>query len=879
MLHSTRRIHGLVLGLAMSFVSLVFAESISPVAFGEPQSASNPLDRKQSSSPAKSTAADHQAPIPGPSPVQEVVTLYLRKNDAKALAEARRLSTLGNAFAQTLAAAMLSRGEGAGKNPADAARYNRMAADQGDIEAMTALANWLKYGAAKKDEASAAKWEAAVAAGKTSPPKVQADYRGALAVIRPAADQGNLRAIQLMSRLCSFGQGTPKNEADALRWTQRAADLGSAESMYALSVEYRNGSKTTAKSEETGMSWLRKAADAGHTPAQMELAESYGEGKGVPLDYTQAEAWYLKAIKDPDSESFARSSLARLYYKIADEYRKGEVVTQDITESIKWYKKASDLGNTFATRDLAQIFERGGLIFEKGGLISADYAEAERFYLKYAEQSRANGRESPSDTASLAEVLEFGVRGIASDSIRAARLRISAAERGQQLEWEFAGSLYERPDSYRGQPTGDAVSRNLVRSYVYYTISSEYFKTNSDALQGRDRVRKLLTPAELKEADSLLSKWRAGGSEKLPWVDVGLAPLEGEIKTLGRNEELSSPGQLVYVTNCDDNNVSPYRVYSKSGELMGIKGSPFAAGSSPNSIAVDPSGRFVYVANEKSENISAYVVDVSAGTFNAISGSPFSSGLSPQAVVVEPGGKFVYVLNGNSSERHSLTGYRIASDTGALTALPGSPYVAERAFWAIAADPSGNFLYAASDLSGYRIDKSTGALTPLPGSPFSSGSSPTAVVVAPNGRFLYTIGGQDVVTGYRIDTTSGELTILPGSPIELEFRPRSLAIDPQGRFLYVTGWDGKIGGFRVDSVTGQLTTLEGSPFQISEYGGALAFDPLGKIAYSMSVDGVATYRLSPETGALTPVPNFSGRGISIGGNMCALAVAPMRPDR
>jgi 6-phosphogluconolactonase (cycloisomerase 2 family) len=86
----------------------------------------------------------------------------------------------------------------------------------------------------------------------------------------------------------------------------------------------------------------------------------------------------------------------------------------------------------------------------------------------------------------------------------------------------------------------------------------------------------------------------------------------------------------------------------------------------------------------------------------------------------------------------------------------------------------------------------------------------------------------------------------------------------------------KIAAFQVDEASGELTVIAGSPLQISEYTGILAFDPLGKIAYSGSVEGVATYRLSPATGTLTPVPNFSGRGISIGGNICSLAVAPMR---
>jgi 6-phosphogluconolactonase len=54
--------------------------------------------------------------------------------------------------------------------------------------------------------------------------------------------------------------------------------------------------------------------------------------------------------------------------------------------------------------------------------------------------------------------------------------------------------------------------------------------------------------------------------------------------------------QFVYVANASSNNVSAYSI-GASGALIPVPGSPFAAGTQPQSVAVDPTGRFAYVAN------------------------------------------------------------------------------------------------------------------------------------------------------------------------------------------------------------------------------------------------------------------------------------------
>jgi DNA-binding beta-propeller fold protein YncE len=46
-----------------------------------------------------------------------------------------------------------------------------------------------------------------------------------------------------------------------------------------------------------------------------------------------------------------------------------------------------------------------------------------------------------------------------------------------------------------------------------------------------------------------------------------------------------------------------------SGALTPVPGSPFAAGTFPISVAIDPTGTYVYVANLISNNIYAYSIN------------------------------------------------------------------------------------------------------------------------------------------------------------------------------------------------------------------------------------------------------------------------------
>jgi 6-phosphogluconolactonase len=63
-----------------------------------------------------------------------------------------------------------------------------------------------------------------------------------------------------------------------------------------------------------------------------------------------------------------------------------------------------------------------------------------------------------------------------------------------------------------------------------------------------------------------------------------------------------------------------------SGTLNEITGSPYATGTGPTGVVLDPTGSYVYVANKGSNNISAFTLTLASGKLAVVAGSPFSSG-------------------------------------------------------------------------------------------------------------------------------------------------------------------------------------------------------------------------------------------------------------
>lgn len=178
----------------------------------------------------------------------------------------------------------------------------------------------------------------------------------------------------------------------------------------------------------------------------------------------------------------------------------------------------------------------------------------------------------------------------------------------------------------------------------------------------------------------------------------------------------------------------------------------------------------VYVSDIVTGLIYAYSLNTATGALTAVPGSPFSnvSGQSTQGLATDPAGKFLYATEPNGNQ---VAAFAIAS-TGALTEIAGSPFATGMLPVGAAVHPSGKYLYVANvgnsgGISGFTID-ALGGLSPVPGSPFSvGGQGARRLLFHRNGEFLYTSasgGGGNQLYGDAIDTMTGILTPIAGSP-------------------------------------------------------------------------------------------------------------------
>jgi 6-phosphogluconolactonase (cycloisomerase 2 family) len=308
--------------------------------------------------------------------------------------------------------------------------------------------------------------------------------------------------------------------------------------------------------------------------------------------------------------------------------------------------------------------------------------------------------------------------------------------------------------------------------------------------------------------------------------------------------------QFVYVANQDSNNVSAYSI-GANGALTPVPGSPFAAGSVPFSVAVDPTAKFAYVANDFSNNVSAYSIGTN-GALTPVPGSPFAAGSFPISVAVDPTAKFAYVTNDVSN---NVSAYSIGAN-GALTPVPGSPFTAGSGPSSVAVDPTAKFAYLANEssnnVSAYSIG-AKGALTQLTslGSPFAAESFAVSVAVDPTGKFAYVANNDDNnVSAYSIGA-NGALTPVPGSPFATGFGPRSVAITPLVPFsssfakleIAKQGFDLKesftlgANSNGINPIT-ENVTLQIGTFSVTIPPGSFKQIPYGRFAFEGVINGV-----------------------------------------
>ena len=90
----------------------------------------------------------------------------------------------------------------------------------------------------------------------------RADYRSALAVWLPAAEQGDAEAQAFVGEIYERGSGGEPNYGAAAEWYRRAADRGNTRAQFALGALYEQGLGVPADKLEA-LNWYRRASGLG----------------------------------------------------------------------------------------------------------------------------------------------------------------------------------------------------------------------------------------------------------------------------------------------------------------------------------------------------------------------------------------------------------------------------------------------------------------------------------------------------------------------------------------------------------------------------------------------------------------------------------------
>src|ERR1700731_3746922 len=232
-----------------------------------------------------------------------------------------------------------------------------------------------------------------------------------------------------------------------------------------------------------------------------------------------------------------------------------------------------------------------------------------------------------------------------------------------------------------------------------------------------------------------------------------------------------------------------------------------------------------------------------------------------------------------------VAAYAKNGQTGALSAVAGSPFADSLQGGAMAIDGLGRFLFvinpSTSNISMFQINQSTGSLSEVPGSPFSTGptenptmaaTSPICLAAEKSGQFLY-VGyrfgnfvNQGAINEYLIDAANRQLVPLSGQPTtDIASAPIGMVTDPRGLHLYVglgknpstLVQDAGTNVYTIDPVTGSLA-FTGTAGNAISAGKSIAIDPQGRFFF----DGWGTTLGTIDSALISPADGTALTGIS-----------------
>jgi TPR repeat protein len=278
----------------------------------------------------------------------------------------------------------------------------------------------------------------------------QGQYKTALALYRPLADQGNARAQYTIGLMYLDGHGVPQDYSEAMKWFRLAVEQGNADAQYAIGLMYRNG-QGVPQDHSQAVKWFYLAAEQGNADAENKVGAIYFTGQGVPQDHAQAAKWFRLAAEQ--GEANAQFNLGILYHT-------GQGVPQNYAEALKWYRRAAEQGQPSAQGNL-------GFMYSNGRGVPQDYVEAHKWLSLAALSLEAIGATIPTDPGTFDAASEKAAAARARDAL-AAKMTPAQIAKAQKLAhdwtrtWACGGPCRSYYDYGGGDPVGINPSQGSI---------------------------------------------------------------------------------------------------------------------------------------------------------------------------------------------------------------------------------------------------------------------------------------------------------------------------------------------------------------------------------------------------------------------------------
>ena len=317
-------------------------------------------------------------------------------------------------------------------------------------------------------------------------------------------------------------------------------------------------------------------------------------------------------------------------------------------------------------------------------------------------------------------------------------------------------------------------------------------------------------------------------------VTVGVTTPLGTSPTSAGSYYAYQGSWLAYVTNSDDNTVTPINIATNT------PGAPIAVGTNPFRVVITPNDRTAYVINSGDNTVTP--INVATNT----PGTAIAVGTTPLRVAITPNSTTAYVINADSN---NVTPINVATN------IPGIAIPVGNGPSGIAITPNGITAYVAN--SGSNTVTPINIATNTAGAPIPVGAFPSFIAITPDG-----------MTAYVVNTVSNDVTPIniatntPGTPIPVGNTPFDVAITPDGKTAYVLNFD-------TTDVTpiNIATNTAGTPILVGLSPNGIVITP----------DGTTAYVVNSGSNNVTPIniaTNTAGTPIPVGTNPFGIAITP-----